>query len=92
MHLLDKRYLKHISDPLSRKYCMIAAYNTGAGNVARAFNDDRSRNIKNASKVINSMSPERVLEVLSANLPYDETRKYLHKVLEKEKLYTGNYL
>ena len=92
LHLLDKRYLKHISDPLSRKYCMIAAYNTGAGNVARAFNDDGSRNIKNASKVINSMSPERVLEVLSANLPYDETRKYIHKVLEKEKLYTGNYL
>ena len=87
LHLLDDRYLKHINDPLSRKYCMIAAYNTGAGNVARAFNSDGSRSIKRASKIINSMSPERVLEVLSANLPYEETRKYIHKVLEKEQLY-----
>ena len=36
-NILDKRYLVKIKDPLSRKYCTIAAYNTGAGNVAKAF-------------------------------------------------------
>ena len=90
LHLLDQRYLKHINDPQSRKYCMIAAYNTGAGNVAKAFNSDGSRNIFRASKIINTMTPSRVLEVLSANLPYDETKKYIHKVLDKESLYKAS--
>ncbi|MCF2860383.1 murein transglycosylase domain-containing protein [Pseudoalteromonas sp. SMS1] len=87
LHLLNDRYLRHIKDPVSRKYCMIAAYNTGAGNVARVFNSDGSRNIYSASKVINSMSPERVLEALQSGLPYDETKHYLKKVLKTEKLY-----
>ncbi|BBN81904.1 hypothetical protein PA25_18890 [Pseudoalteromonas sp. A25] len=87
LHILDKRYLKHIADPLSRKYCMIAAYNTGAGNVARVFNSDDSRNIKKASRIINSMTPERVLEALEQGLPYDETKHYLKQVLEREALY-----
>ncbi|MCF6434238.1 transglycosylase SLT domain-containing protein [Pseudoalteromonas sp. MMG022] len=87
LHILDKRYLKHISDPLSRKYCMIAAYNTGAGNVARVFNSDGSRNIRSASRIINSMTPARVLEALEKGLPYDETKHYLKRVLEREPLY-----
>ena len=87
LHLLNDRYLRHIEDPLSRKYCTIAAYNTGAGNVARVFNSDGSRNIKKASRVINSMSPELVLKTLQSHLPYDETKRYLDKVLSKETLY-----
>lgn len=87
LHILDKRYLRHIIDPLSRKYCMIAAYNTGAGNVARVFNSDNSRNIKKASRIINSMTPELVLAALEQGLPYDETKHYLQRVLEREHLY-----
>ncbi|ESP90350.1 MULTISPECIES: murein transglycosylase domain-containing protein [Pseudoalteromonas] len=87
LHLLNDRYLSYIKDPLSRKYCMIAAYNTGAGNVARVFNSDNSRNIRDAAKIINSMSPQRVLEALQTGLPYDETKHYLKKVLTAEKLY-----
>jgi membrane-bound lytic murein transglycosylase C len=87
LHLLNDRYLRYIENSLSRKYCMIAAYNTGAGNVARVFNSDGSRNIKMASKVINSMSPELVLKALQSHLPYDETKQYLNKVLSKEVLY-----
>ncbi|KAF7769968.1 membrane-bound lytic murein transglycosylase C [Pseudoalteromonas citrea] len=87
LHLLNDRYLRHIEDPLSRKYCTIAAYNTGAGNVARVFNSNGSRNIKQASKIINSMSPQLVLKTLQSDLPYDETKRYLDKVLSKETLY-----
>ncbi|KZN30818.1 hypothetical protein N474_19910 [Pseudoalteromonas luteoviolacea CPMOR-2] len=87
LHLLNDRYLRNIKDPISRKYCMIAAYNTGAGNVARVFNSDGSRNINKAAKVINSMSSDRVLEALQSGLPYDETKHYLKKVLKTEKLY-----
>ncbi|OEF83153.1 transglycosylase SLT domain-containing protein, partial [Vibrio breoganii] len=41
LKILDRRYLKGIKDPKSAAYCVIAAYNTGAGNVARAFGDRR---------------------------------------------------
>merc|ERR1712065_121171 len=37
LHLLQYKYLSHIKDPISKLYCVIAAYNTGAGNVAKAF-------------------------------------------------------
>ncbi|PCK29873.1 murein transglycosylase domain-containing protein [Pseudoalteromonas piscicida] len=87
LNILDKRYLSKIQDPLSRKYCMIAAYNTGAGNVARVFNTDDSRSITKASKIINSLSPENVLSALDQGLPYNETKHYLDKVLTREKLY-----
>ncbi|MCL2916283.1 transglycosylase SLT domain-containing protein [Shewanella corallii] len=80
LSILSERYLKKIEDPVSRKYCTIAAYNTGAGNVARAFNADRSRNIGKAVPLINSMSSDEVYIRLISNLPYDETKKYLKKV------------
>lgn len=87
LNILDKRYLSKIHNPLSRKYCTIAAYNTGAGNVARVFNADDSRSITKAAKIINSLSPENVLAALDKSLPYDETKHYLDKVLTREKLY-----
>jgi membrane-bound lytic murein transglycosylase C len=37
LRLLDSNYLSDIVDPQSRHFGMIAAYNTGSGNVARAF-------------------------------------------------------
>ncbi len=78
IHILNYRYLKHIKDPQSRMYCTIAAYNTGAGNVARSFIGNN--NIKKASRVINAKSPQQVYNHLIRNLPYDETRRYLKKV------------
>ena len=59
---------------------MIAAYNTGAGNVAKAFNKDRTRNIRKAAEVINTMEPNEVYQQLLESLPYDETKLYLKKV------------
>ncbi len=87
VHILNSRYLSSITDPASRRYCIIAAYNTGAGNVAKTFNNDGSRNIRKAAKIINSMTPEEVRQQLLNNLPYDETRKYLTKVLDRQTIY-----
>jgi membrane-bound lytic murein transglycosylase C len=44
---LDRHYFKKIKDPISKMYCLIAAYNTGASNVAKAFvnEDDISNHI-----------------------------------------------
>lgn len=83
LNILDKRYLRKIKDPLSRKYCTIAAYNTGAGNVAKAFTG--KLNISRAATVINSMTPQQVFDTLEQKLPYDETRKYIKKVTAAEK-------
>lgn len=80
LYLLNSRYLAAIKDPKSRMYCTIAAYNTGAGNVARAFNRNGSTNITKAAKRINAMSPDEVFKQLKTHLPYKETRNYLSKV------------
>jgi len=87
LNILDKRYLKAIKNEQSRLYCTIAAYNTGAGNVARVFNKDGSRNINKASKVINQLSAHDVYLQLLEKLPYDETKHYLKRVNARIALY-----
>jgi len=88
LSILDKRYLKSITDPKSRLYCTIAAYNTGAGNVAKVFNSSgNTRNINKAARVINTLSPEQVYNALINKLPYDETKHYLKKVSKRIALY-----
>jgi membrane-bound lytic murein transglycosylase C len=85
LHILYFKYLRHIKDPQSRFYCTIAAYNTGAGNVAKTFVG--SYNIKKASNIINAMTPEEVYKKLMRKLPYLETRKYLKKVNDRTFVY-----
>ncbi|OEE88314.1 murein transglycosylase [Enterovibrio norvegicus FF-162] len=87
LNILDKRYLKFVTNEEARLYCVIAAYNTGAGNVAKAFNKDRSTNIRKAAVVINSMTPDEVYNHLLENLPYDETKNYLRKVKGRIAMY-----
>ncbi|WP_275723473.1 transglycosylase SLT domain-containing protein [Vibrio furnissii] len=87
LHILQSKYLKRIEDKQSRLYCTIAAYNTGAGNVARAFNADRSTNIRKAAGEINQLTPDQVYQTLMNNLPYDETKTYLKKVSSRLALY-----
>lgn len=88
LDILDKQYLKSITNPKSRLYCTIAAYNTGAGNVAKAFNTSGNRsNINKAAKVINQLTPSQVYDVLMNKLPYDETKHYLKKVSQRISLY-----
>jgi membrane-bound lytic murein transglycosylase C len=85
LHILNYRYLKSIKNPVSRLYCVISAYNTGAGNVARTFVGTNS--VKKASKIINRMSPQQVYNKLIRDLPYDETRRYLKKVSKRYSIY-----
>jgi membrane-bound lytic murein transglycosylase C len=85
INILYFRYLKKIENKTSRLYCTIAAYNTGAGNVARAFTG--KTNISVAAKTINKLSPEQVYQKLLRNLPHDETRNYLKNVNERRTNY-----
>lgn len=85
LDLLMNRYLAGVRDPRSRLYCAIAAYNTGAGNVFRAFTG-RTRP-KAAFRAINALSPEDVYRRLVWELPYAETRRYLTKVVQRIEKY-----
>ena len=70
---------KSINDELSREYCAIAAYNTGAGNVARALTGS-SKDRDRAAQRANSMAPPQLFNYLTQKLPYAETRDYLRRV------------
>ncbi len=81
LHILEKRYFKRIDNELNRRLCSIAAYNTGAGNVCRAFGAGTS--LSRAAPIINSMTPVQVYVKLRSDLPYAETRHYIKKVTDR---------
>lgn len=75
--VLSGKQLDYVANPVSREYCVISAYNTGPGNVLRAFSSDRVA----AVNAINGLEPPGVYERLRTKLPYEETRAYLVKVV-----------
>lgn len=85
LNILYFRYLRAIKDPTSRLYCTIAAYNTGAGNVARAFTGGTK--ISAAAIKINELTPQQVYDHLLENLPHDETKHYLERVSKRRDKY-----
>lgn len=87
VRILYYNYLKKIKNPTSRLYCAIASYNTGPGNMAKAFTGNTD--ISQASKVINRMDPDDVYRTLRRNLPYEETKKYIKRVIEKMTYYNS---
>jgi len=89
LHILYYKYLKAIKNPTSRLYCTIAAYNTGAGNVARAF--VRTNNTTLAAKKINQLTPDEVYNRLLRDLKYDESKHYLIKVRKRMLIYQNIY-
>jgi membrane-bound lytic murein transglycosylase C len=85
LHILQTRYLKGIKNKQALEYCSIAAYNTGAGNVARAFNG--TTNIKKAIPKINSLNSDQVYMWLRKNLKYEEAQNYVLKVRKNKQLF-----
>lgn len=78
LYLLNNRHFKDVSNPISRELCMIAAYNGGPNAVLRSFNRDRDK----ALAKINGLTPEELYDTLVRNLPSQETRDYVVKVVE----------
>lgn len=85
LNLLNTKYLSKISNPKSKLFCVISAYNTGASNVARAF--DKSTKIDEVATKIDALSPDEVYDKLIISLPYLETREYLYRVNERFEIY-----
>ncbi|WP_025820338.1 transglycosylase SLT domain-containing protein [Shewanella marina] len=88
LKILQSRYLKGINDPQSAMYSIISAYNTGSGNVAKAFG---SKSVNAAINKINKMNSDQVYQQLITNLPYEETRNYLQKVNKRLQQYNKSY-
>lgn len=87
LHLLNTRYFGDVKNKKTRRHLIIAAYNTGAGNVAKAFTGNMK--LKAAITKINKMSPDEVYDHLLAHLPYDETKTYLARVTKDTRTYAN---
>lgn len=84
LKILRDRYLSKIHHPTSQLYCIISAYNSGAGNVFKTFADSPRR----AIEAINQLSPDAVLWKLRKHQPSLEARRYIEKVLAHQKKYS----
>jgi len=85
LSVLSVSQLDKVTSPVSREYCVIAAYNTGPGNVTKAFAKDRTA----AWNAINGMQPPEVYERLRTKLPHEETRQYVVKVVQSRKQFVS---
>ncbi len=84
LSILRDTYLRGIDNSLSQEYCMIAAYNGGAGQLLRSFHRDR----KKALARINSMTSQQVYHYIVRHHPKRESRNYLKKVIKFKKKYS----
>ena len=84
LYKLRTHYFKNIHNRKSKNYCIIAAYNTGSGNINKTFG---SLNLQDTAKIINTMEPEEVYQRLRTNLPFKETRNYMKKVTNRREEY-----
>ncbi|NKB67902.1 MAG: DUF3393 domain-containing protein [Candidatus Latescibacteria bacterium] len=85
LNVLRTRYFGKLEDDRKALYCSVAGYNTGAGNVSKAFTGNTA--IRKAIPSIQAMETQQVYDHLRAKLPYEETRSYLKKVIERMEIY-----
>ncbi len=85
LRLVYDRYLRWVENDRTRLWATVASYNTGSGNVRKAF----GRDVSSASRAINAMSPEEAFAHMRRRLPYQETRDYIVKVRDKSETYGG---
>jgi len=85
LHSMRTRQFRKVEDSQKALYMMIAAYNTGPSNVAKAIIG--KKRIDNAVKKANVMSRDSLYTHLIENLPSQETRDYLEKVVGRSAQY-----
>lgn len=83
LSILRDVYLRGIRNKTAQEYCMIAAYNGGAGQLLKSFHPNR----KKAISKINQLTPEEVYRFITTRHPKHESRNYLKKVVKFKKKY-----
>lgn len=81
LKILMERNFNNVKDKTNRMLCAIAAYNTGAGNVAKAFTGNTA--LGRAVEKINSMDNKSLFNHLKERLHHPEARDYVQKVTSK---------
>ena len=76
LHILYTRYFAGVHNPLSREYCIIAAYNMGPNGFLKLY----GKSLEEATDKINAMTAEELSRDLATRLPARETRYYLARV------------
>lgn len=76
LHILYTRYFANVHNPLSREYCIIAAYNMGPNGFMKLY----GKSLEEATDKINAMTAEELYRDLATRLPARETRYYLARV------------
>ncbi|MBQ2779556.1 MAG: DUF3393 domain-containing protein [Bacteroidaceae bacterium] len=74
-----------VTDPDCRRLCVIASYNTGAGNVSRAFTGNT--NLGSAIPLINRYNYTQLYNHLTSRLSTEEARNYVSGVSKRREKY-----
>ena len=85
LHILQSRYFGNVTDPLSREYCTVAAYNMGPNRLLRFYGPDNARAVER----INAMTPDELYQDLVTRLPHRETRAYVARVRQMKTQYAA---
>lgn len=85
LNLLSKKYYNDVTNKVKNEYLIICAYNTGPGNVARALIGNTELSV--ATVKAKSMGTQELYNHLVRKLPYQETRDFLERVVERITIY-----
>jgi membrane-bound lytic murein transglycosylase C len=85
LDLTKNVYFSGIENPTIGYLLTVAAYNTGAGNVARALTG--KTNLKTAIAKANTMTTKEIHMALRKKLPHKETQDYIQRVFGRSKIY-----
>ena len=84
--MIRYKYFKSIIDDERAYICVIPAYNTGIGNVAKALTN--TTKLKPAAEKANSMTAEKLYSTLKKDLEHKEARDYLERVWSRKDKYS----
>ena len=84
LRILENQF-SNIDDPHCRRLCVIAGYNTGAGNVSRAFTGNT--NLRKALPLINDYGYRQLYDHLTTKLSTEEARNYVSGVTQRREKY-----
>lgn len=79
LNFLETQWFEHVKNTTNRYYCMICAYNGGAGNVLKSVTGRMKKEARFFDSV-NKMSPDQYYTHLRRKLPPEETRHYIKNV------------